>query len=162
MSAGNSEMKAALANVGRAVVLGLLATIVWLLLSPATEVGAAGRLSDLTANRGTSNDALAHMWRLQLPGTALASCIFSLLVLRASRAGYLKWSRGGAYGAALGGSLALLVFTCPPPGAPFYVWAATFYLSGLWVAALIEALPASLPRIHSSGSRACCPSGPLW
>ena len=72
-------MRSALARLRKAIVLKLVATAAWLLVSPATEIGAAGRLVEFSAQRGTSNEALARMWRLQLPGTALACCIFSLV-----------------------------------------------------------------------------------
>jgi len=139
-------MRLILIRLREAIVLGFVATAVWLLVSPATEIGAAGRLSEFTARRATSNDALARIWRIQLPGTALACCIFSLVALRTARTRNMERS-GKTCGMVLGGSLALLLFTSPPPGAPFYVWGATFYLTALSVVFVVEALPPDLVRV---------------
>ena len=134
-------MRRALARVGWALALGLAATGLWLLLSPATELWARGTLVELTLRRGTPNELMSHMWRLQLPGTMLAACFFSLVVLRTYAGGLLKWGRGAEYGAAIGGSLALVLFASRPPGLPLFLWGATFYLTGLFTASLLEALP---------------------
>lgn len=127
--------------------LGGLATMAWLVASPVQELAAAGHLQQFITRGGTSNEALARMWRLQLPGTLLACCLFSLAALRASRAGYPAWGTGGAYGTAIGGSLGLLLFASPLPGAPFIMWGATLYLTGLPVVLLGEALPLDVLRL---------------
>jgi hypothetical protein len=134
-------VRRALARVGWALALGNAATALWLLLSPATELWAKGALAELALRRRTPDELMARMWRLQLPGTALAACCFSLIVLRRYAVGLLKWGRGAEYGAAIGGSLALVLFASPPPGLPLSVWGATFFLTGLFTASLLAALP---------------------
>jgi hypothetical protein len=140
-------MRRGLRRVAWAILLAVVAVVVWILVSPATEMVAAGRLTELVVEKGTSDAALYRMWKWQLPGTALASCIFSLVVAWAGRAGYPKWGRGGAAGTALGGSIALLLFASPPPGVPFYVWGAAFFITGVPLVAIVEALPDGILRL---------------
>src|SRR4029450_2124554 len=133
-------MTGMLKRLAWSVGLGGAATFVWLIASPVQEFAAAGRLQHFVTGSVTSNEALAGMWRLQLPGTLLACCIFSLLSVRAARAFYPAWGSGGAYGTAIGGSVGLLLFASPLPGAPLFIWGLTLYLTALPVVALAEAL----------------------
>ena len=47
----------------------------------------------------------------------------------------------GRLGAVLGGSVALILFASPLPGVPTLVWGATFYLTGIPVVLIAEAVP---------------------
>jgi hypothetical protein len=152
------EVKGVVARLAWSVLLGIAAALVWLLLTPLAQVHAPGQLAEFV--RGSSNDALARMWRIQLPSTALASCIFSLLVIKTVRTGYPAWGSGGAVGAAFGRSLALLLFASPLPGALTYIWAATAYATGVPVAMAVEALPAEAQSLAAPIFSAMLPMWP--
>ena len=141
------ELKRLLTRFAWCAILGALATTVWLFVSPLHSLAVSGRLPEFVQAQGTSNDALVRMWRLQLPGTLLSCCVFSLLALRAAGAACPKWGRASVWGAIAGGCLGLLMFTSPPPGLPLTVWALAFYLTGVPALAILHFVSSLLPSL---------------
>jgi hypothetical protein len=145
-------MREAARRIAWAVVLSALAVMVWLLVSPVSEWVAAGRLEGIVRSARTSNVGLLSMWRVQLPGTALACVLFSLGLVRINRSGHPNWTSGGLLGAAAGGSASLVVFASPLPGLPVAVWGVTLYVTGLPVLWLLERMPERVQAVASFAS----------
>lgn len=151
--------------VGEAVAFGALAVMLWLTAGSAVSRFTGGRLHELTqtASRTRSSDAvLAHMWRLQLPGTAFACVVFVFLVFvlprwRRSRGGLLELS-----GEATGGCVGLVLFGCPLPGITFTVWAATFMFTGMPILMVVDILPSTWSFAITQEASALLPLIPTW